>query len=71
MYESTSDSLASVGGVDDDVLYPELAVGQGVAAGQGQHAGQLTVSVFRNEQPERVTGEQFCKTSRADGRSVW
>ena len=24
MYESTSDSLASVGGVDDDVLYPEL-----------------------------------------------
>ena len=71
MHEGAADSLASVGGVDDDVLYPELAAGQGVAAGQGQHAGQLSVSVFRNEQPERVTGEQLRKTRRADGRSVW
>ena len=63
--------MASVGGVDDDVLYPELAAGQGVAAGQGEHAGQLSVSIFRNEQPEGVIGEQFRQTCRADGRSVW
>ena len=71
MHEGAADSLASVGGVDDDVLYPELAAGQGVAAGQGQHAGQLSVTIFRNEQPEGVAGEQFSQTCISECRSVW
>lgn len=70
MHEGAADSLASVGGIDYDVLYPELATGQGVAAGQGEHAGQLSVSIFCNEQPEGFIGEQFRKTRRAEGWSV-